>query len=373
MFEASIDILIKNGENVITWVVRNSDHLHRVKGKIKAFFSGIYSLSMRNKMAQKLEAYQPDVVHAHNLYPMFSPSVLVACSQAKVPVVVHCHSYFLTCPVSFHLYKQKICERCTMGSAFNCVLQNCRGNILESFGYSLRHVIARRLRWFKRYATLLIVLSNFARERLIEAGYPDEKLIIIPNVVSEPEKISNCIDGQYIAYVGRLSPEKGVSILLEAARILPNLEFRIAGDGPMRTTLVRNAPANVRFEGWLDSEALSTFYGKARIAVVPSICYETFGLSAADAMAHGVPVVASRLGALPEVLGEQNSGLLFEPGNAYDLAEKIKTLYNAPDTIRDMGATAHEKAIVEYDSDVYYRKLMDCYRIAINKRRRKNG
>ena len=365
MVESSVEILRRQGVDVDTWVVRNADHLRGLKGKVRAFVSGIYSVSMAIEMSRRLKLSRPDVVHAHNLYPLLSPSVLAVCSLAGVPVVVHCHNHFISCPVGSHLRDGNVCERCTRGSVFFCVLHNCRGRMLESIGYALRSGAARWFGWFRRNATIMIVLSDFARKRMAHAGFPDDQLATLPNMVSVPDHDAGRPEGRYIIYAGRLSPEKGISTLLEAASLLPDIEFRIAGDGPLRAVLESCAPPNVRFEGWINKADLSALYREARLAVVPSICYETFGLSAADAMAHGLPVIASRLGALPEVIDHMLTGVLFEPGDTQDLAAKIRTLWDDLEIVHRMGSEGSRKVIREYSTEVYFHRLMAIYQSAI--------
>ena len=140
-------------------------------GKVRAFVCGIYNFSAYQQMAQLLRKDRPDVVHVHNLYPLFSPSVLVACRRAGVPVVMMAnHNYFLTCPISSHLYRGQVCEKCVGGREHHCVLQNCRGSRAESVAYALRSVVARKLRLFHDNVTIQIVHSEFARQRLIRAA-----------------------------------------------------------------------------------------------------------------------------------------------------------------------------------------------------------
>lgn len=369
MVQASVAVLRRHGEEVDLWTVRNRDYLSGLRRKVRAFMSGIYSGAMKREMLRKLEQDKPDVVHAHNLYPILSASVLVACSQAKVPVVVHCHNHFLTCPIGTHLRNGRICEDCASGSVLPCVLNNCRASLPESLAYAMRTAAARWFGWFKNHATLLIVLAEYTRKRLKAFGFADEQLVVLPNVVSLPEMQFDHEHGTYVAYVGRLSHEKGVLQLIEAASALPDIQFRIAGDGPLKAELEGMAPANVRFEGWLNRDEVSELYRGARFAVVPSICYETFGLAAADAMAHGLPVVASRIGGLQEIIDENETGLFFDVDDPRDLVNKITTLWHDRDARSRMGKAAYLKASIEYSEAVYYKRLMEIYRSAIDKQK----
>jgi len=363
--DTTIDILERKGEHVIPWIRRNVDLISGLNSKGRAFFSGIYSRSAQHAMQGIIEAIRPDIVHAHNLYPFLSPSVLVACQHANIPTVLTCHSHLMTCPTTWHFCDGEICERCLGGREYWCFLKNCRRNLFESVGYALRIAVARKLRLFAKNVTLFITASDFIKQRLVEAGFSKDRIVVVPFAISLAASPADPSSGKYIVYAGRLSPEKGVETLIEAAHLLPQLKFLIAGDGPLKNELEDNAPENVTFAGWLNQTQLSDLYQKARLAVVPSTWLEPFGLVVTDAMSNGLPVVASRIAGPSEIVEEGVTGLLFQPGNPADLAEKISNLWAYPNLCRRMGQAGREKAIREYSEDVYYKRLMAVYKKAI--------
>ncbi len=365
MVETTIRVLEDYGDTVIPWIRSNEQEMGRgIAGKVKAFAGGIYSPSAAHDMDAVLDRAEPDIVHAHNIYPLFSPSVLRACRRRGVPVVVHLHSYFLTCPTTFHLHDGKVCDRCLGGREYSCVLHNCRGNVLESIGYAARSAVARKLRLFQDNVTRFIALSQFAKRWLVEQGYRDEQIAVVRNTVPIPEQLASPEGGEYVAFVGRLSVEKGIGTLFAAAR-RTGLPVSVAADVNEAGNMLRGAPSNVTFVDHLHGDALDRFYRAARFVVVPSICRETFGLAAAEAMAHGIPVIASRLGALPELVDDGRTGLLFEPGNDEELATHMQRLWDDADLRRRMGEAARAKAIDEYGADIYYSRLTALYRDAI--------
>ena len=141
--------------------------------------------------------------------------------------------------------------------------------------------------------------------------------------------------------------------------------MRLAGDYSRMPDTLKEAPPNVTFAGWLNRAQLVGFYRNARFSVAPSVCFETFGLVGAEAMSYGLPVIASKIGGLPEIVEDGVTGLLFEPGNAEELADKMKLLWDNPDLCRQMGQAGREKAMREYNEDVYYERLMAAYQRAI--------
>jgi glycosyltransferase involved in cell wall biosynthesis len=363
MYESVIRLLRKEGHEVCVFE-RSSKEIEGLTRKMHALTEGVFSISARKAVALLLAAERPDVVHVHNLYPLISPSVLVACREAQVPVVMSCPNYRLTCPISYHLRKGAICELCCGGREYWCVLKNCRDSVPESFGYALRNAVARKWRLFSDNVTLYVPPTEFVKRRAVDAGLPAQRIVVVPNMISTPSGTDALGEGDYIAYAGRISPEKGIATLLASVQ-LTGLPVRLAGDYSGMPEIVKNASASAKFIGHLNRNQLDGFYRNARFLVVPSVWFEPFGLVVAEAMSRGLPVIASRIGGLPEIIEDGVTGLLFEPGNADDLAEKMKLLWRSPNMCRQMGMAGREKAIREYSEDVYYKRLMVVYKRAI--------
>lgn len=364
MFESISHTLKEKGHDVFV-LERNNRDVRGFGGKMGAFKEGIYSNSAKKAISYILESEHPDIVHVHNVYTLISPSILVACRHFDVPVVIRCADFrFISCPIGNHLSNGSICERCTGGREFWCVLKNCKKNFCESMAYTLRTVVARKLRFFQDNVTLYVPPSEFVKQRLIDADFPQERISVIPNMVSIPDAVENNSNGKYIAYVGRITPEKGIDTLLTAAG-QTGLPVRIAGDNSQMHEFVKMTPLNVQFVGLLNRDQLTGFYQNAHFSVVPSICFETFGLVAAEAMSHGLPVIASKIGALPEIVEDSVTGFLFNPGNAEELAGKMRLLWENPELCRKMGKAARDKVIQQYGKELYYKRLVETYHRAM--------
>ncbi len=337
--------------------------------RFNAFWGGVYNVRTYFEIRDLLKNDRPDVVHVHSVYPMFSPSILTACRQLNVPVVMTVHSHNLTCPTWFHLYKGRICDDCVGGHEYRCITKNCRNNIFESVAYALRSSVARAFKLFHNNVNVLIVLTPFGKERLLQAGYHDDQIAIIPNPTSvavEETSEDRCA-GEYVAFSGRISPEKGVDILLATASRLPEVLFKVAGDGPALPALKAKAPANVEFLGRLGFDDLITFYRMSRALVTPSVWFEPFGMVVVDAMALGVPVIASRIGGLPYLVDDGITGALFEPGSPEDLARQIRRLWEDPQLCEQMGKAGRQKVTQQYSQNAYYYNLMAVYQKAIRR------
>jgi glycosyltransferase involved in cell wall biosynthesis len=171
--------------------------------------------------------------------------------------------------------------------------------------------------------------------------------------------------GSYVLYVGRLRQEKGVPSLVAASKQLPKIPFKAVGDYKRMQYLLAEAPSNFNFIGYVDEQRLNELYVNSRFVVVCSICYEGFPGVLLEAMLHGKPVICSRIGGLPEIVDDGITGLLFEPGNPDDLAEKIAYLYRRPQLCRQMGKAGRDKWLREYSPEKYYERLMAAYEKAI--------
>ena len=366
MMVSRIGMLLRDRGHEVLELVRSSSQINYLRwGKARAFFSGVYRHRSRVEFRAVAGTREVDAVHVQNLYPLISPSVLLEASKRNVPVVMRCANYRLLCPNGLFMTDGKACERCAGGSEWWCLLKNCEQSLPKSLGYALRNYVARRFRLFLDNVTIYICQTEFQKAKLVTAGFPRHRITVIPNMsVPNGFQPSNGL-GDHAGYVGRLSPEKGITDFLAAARMLANVKFRAAGSLARMPDLSEQASANLKFVGHLEQETLDRFYSACRMLVVPSVCYEGFPSVIIDAMVRGKPVVCSRIGGLPEIVDDGVTGLLFEPGNAADLAEKIRYLWDRPALCRQMGRAGREKALREYSPEKYYERLMAVYERAM--------
>ena len=337
-------------------------------GKAQAFLSGIYNPFARQEVVRFIEDYRPDVAHVHNLYPLFSPSVLGGLRSQGIPIVMTVHNHFHTCPTADHLFDGEICEKCVGGREYHCAIQNCRRNVLESLGYSVRSVVARGLRFFTANVDVTIALNEFARGRLLMAGFAPERVVVLPNSVEIPDQPADAHAGGYAMFSGRMCPEKGVATLLEAARRTAEIPVRLFGGGPTLEEHRNVAPENADFRGQVDATEIAEAYRGARFLVVPSRWFEGCPLVILEAMSFGLPVIASRIGGLPELVDEGVTGMLFEPGNSEELADKMAALWRDPGLCQEMGEAGRRKAAREFGEKDHWIRLKEIYELAMTAR-----
>jgi glycosyltransferase involved in cell wall biosynthesis len=362
-------VLSQNGHS--PWLMMKSSRVleNSIVKRMNAFWGGVYNVRSYYEMRRLLKKDRPAVVHIHGVYPMFSPSVLVACRREGVPVVMTVHNYNLTCPTWYHVYKGQVCEDCVGGHEYRCVLKNCRNNILESTAYALRSGVARRFRLFHDNVSVLIALTPFAKGKLLQAGFREDQIVVVPNPASVKDAPTNASAGEYVALAARLSPEKGIDTFLAAATQMPDVPFKVAGDGPVLAEMKAKAPRNVEFLGRLGPNELPNFYERSRMVVVASLWFEQFPMVVLEAMARGLPVIASRIGGLPGIVEEGVTGILFKPGNAWALVQEIRRLWEDPLLCSRMGSAGRKKALREYTEETYFQNLMTVYQTAIHRTR----
>lgn len=363
-WDEAIRISREGGIDVEEFFRHSRDIAPNIFGKINAFVSGLYSRSAVVDFRRKLAEVKPDVVHVHELYPLISPWILKDCVKQKVPVVFTCYDYRMTCPVVTHFHKGELCVRCQNGFEwFWPVVNNCRGHHLESLAYGLRNWVARTNRLFLDNVSQFIVLSDFQKDWFVnEVGIESERISVNPCSLALPDEVGDPSKGDYVGFAGRFATEKGVDLLVEAAR-RAKLPVKLAGDAPTHPAIREGDPVEcVMISG---REALSHFYRNARMIVVPSIWFETFGLVAAEAMSYGIPVVASRFGALKSTVKDGVSGLLFEMNNPDDLAEKMLTLWNDTELCKTLGQGGRREVKERFDPKLQFSQLQEVYEKAI--------
>ena len=372
-----------SGEEVVVQGLRNllDAHGHEVRsyfrssaeltsmtfGAALAFFSGIYNPWAIRDIQAMIAEERPDIVHIHNLYPIISPAVLPVIRQAGVPIVMTVHNYRLICPNGLFMRNGIICEKCIGGREFYCIIHNCENQLLKSAGYALRNWVARKNAYFMENISIFACLTGFQKVKLMAGGFPGNKIRVIPNTVdiTTESVAASCPPGEYVGFIGRISPEKGVHLLMDSSRKLSDIPFRAAGAVDRMPEMTAMAASNFIFDGHLNKIALNEFIRNSRFIVLPTLCYEGFPTVIVEAMIMGKPVICSCIGGLPEIVEDNVTGCLVEPGNKRDLAEKIRWLWQHPDICEKMGQAGREKAIRHYSSERHYASLLKMYQDAI--------
>lgn len=329
-------------------------------GKIKGFVAGIYSPGGVRAMREALERENPDVVNVHNLYPFISPAALRECKRAGVPVIMTVHNFRLICPTGLFMRNGGPCEYCLeKGNEWGCVKFNCENSILKSIGYAARNAVARLKRHYIDCVDKFACITDFQRRKLIEAGFPAEKVILIPNSVDVTDESMPPV-GDYVAFCGRLSREKGIDMIIDIARRHSEIPFKLAGEC-RESNLIENLPSNVELVGYKTGNELTEFYRNARFMVMASRWYEGFPMSILESAQHHKAVIGPDHGGFTEIIGkgEDAIGMLFEPRNGDALDASVNRLWNDEDLTVELGQKAYSKLISQYSTEVIAKKWDD--------------
>jgi glycosyltransferase involved in cell wall biosynthesis len=357
-------LLRQSGHEVELFTAYNSEISSLVK-KFRTFKNTVYNEGVRRRLAEGLKRDRPDVVHVHNTFPLLSPSVYDACADASLPVVQTLHNFRSFCANGQLLRNGHNCELCLDGRPYRAIAYRCyRDSLVGSLAAANTIIYHNRNRTWSTKVTRFIALSAFARSKFALAGLPEDRIVVKPNFVDAPARPPLSHRGG-ILYAGRLSREKGVSHLINAISGT-DIQLRILGDGPERAALERDAPSNVVFEGRVSSQRVREAMQSAKILVVPSICFENMPLSVVEAFANGLPVIASKLGSLRELVDDRVTGRLVAPADPAALKTTITEMLGNTRRLTAMGAAARDRYECLYTAERNIDQLNTIYEDAIH-------
>lgn len=336
--------------------------------RLRAAVSFVHSPEAVAKIDDLIRIEKPDVLHCHNVYHQLTPSIVRRARHLGVPVVLTLHDYKTVCPVYTRLRNGVPCTECSTAGFERVLVNRCSGGSLGRsallWAEARYHAAMRSYEQVDRF----VAPSRFMRDAVIGRLGAD-KVVRIPNGI-DASRIAPCdSDDGYVLFVGRVSSEKGVETLLRAqAAAGDSWTLKIAGTGPLLDELKARYP-RAHFVGHLTGEKLGAVTRGAAIVVVPSQWHENCPLSILEAMANGKPVVASRIGGIPELVRHGVTGLLFEPGNIAELAAHVRTLLDDTGLRRRLGARARTLVETEHSSRAHAAALWSLYHDVITARK----
>lgn len=362
-------LLEENGHEVMQFTADSAELAgYSLSRKARSFLQLPYNLETTSRLAQFLKTHRPDVSHVHNVFPLLSPSVYVALKRHGIPVVQTIHNYRFLCPNGLFFTHGRVCQDCLHDGLIAAVRNKCmHDSRLVSAMYAAAVGIAWRTGNLPDNIDRYISLNRFGANMLAAGGVPEHKIRICGNFV---ERIAGAPapKKRYILYLGRLSPEKGLWTLFKALRKTAGVALKIAGTGPLTDELnnyvKKNPDMNVEFVGFVHGSEKERLIGEALCTVVPSEWYENFPVSVLESLAHGTPVIASRMGGLPEMVDHDQTGLLFTAGNDDELAVCLTKIWDDEGKVNRMAITALSAARSRFGSDMHYQQLTDIYQDA---------
>lgn len=364
--EAERALLENAGHAVALYQRSNADVA--LGGRLKLAVDTVWSNRTTADIDQLVEKFAPDVIHVHNTLALISPSVYWAAARASVPVVQTLHNFRLMCPQGMLLRDGAVCEDCVGKLPWRAVVHRCyRGSMGASAVVATTLSVHRWMGTFRDKVTRFIALNEFCRDKFVESGLPAARIRIKPNFLDLPTAVAYAAQARAGGlFVGRLTEEKGVRVLLEALRSCPSLTVNVVGTGDLEGEV--SAAAGVSLLGFKPLDEILRLMHAASYLVLPSIWFENFPRTIVEAYACSLPVIASRLGALPEIIRDGETGLLFDPNSPDDLAAKLLWASEHPVEMLKMGQRA--KACYErlYTPEANYNALSNIYAESIESR-----
>lgn len=325
----------------------------------------VYSLEAQRKLKRLLQDFPADVAHLHCIYHHLSPSIISTLRDAGVPVVLTAHDLKIACPAYKMLNDAGICERCKGGNLLNVVKHRCvRGSLGASAIVMVESVVHRWLNTYQGQLNKVVVPSRFFMEKFIEWGWPRDKFVHIPNYVDATrfEPAYDALD--YFLYFGRLAPEKGVATLMRAAKAA-GVKLKIAGTGPIESdlhALQAELQGDIEFLGYRSGAELHALIRGAKAMVLPSEWYENAPMSVLESYALGTPVIGARIGGIPEMVVDGETGWSFESGSVEELTALLSTLASAPASkLGEAGRSAREHVVNRFNRSGYVQATLAMY------------
>ncbi len=350
----------------------------KVLSKIKNGFKAIYSAEAYKKLTKLINETKPDIAHVNLFCHQLTPSILFALKKADIPIVYTSHDYKLVC-ANYKLFNHdSVCRKCIKGSFRHCLMNKCHKDSRAASGIvTLESYIYKFLNTYDNI-NKIICPSNFMYNILSEAGYDNSRLVMLHNflgadIFKSRVSVLDGLKSNTVLYVGRLSDEKGLDTLLDASKLLSEkISLKIIGTGPLEEHLKQRIRdeglENIELGGFVSGRQLYNEIRAAKCTVIPSKCYEIFGLTIIESFAMGTPVIGSDIGGISELIKPGRTGYLFEPGNAAELSYCVSSLMlldneNYEVMVRNCTAEA-----VKYSPGSYYNELLKVYQSVIEQK-----
>ncbi|MBI1767592.1 MAG: glycosyltransferase family 4 protein [Bacteroidetes bacterium] len=364
VFESEGELLSKHGHFVERLVFENST----IRTFVDEYLSGlkaIYNPQSAWEFRDKIMHFNPDIIHVHNFVPLVSPAIFFVAKEFNIPIILTLHNYRLICPSATLVYKGKIYEQ-SIHSLFpvDAIMKGVyRNSKLQTAAVAIMVALHNLIGTWKNKVDFYITLSNFAKEkfRTSALAIPEERLVVKPNFVPD-FGIGHSMRNDELLFIGRLVEEKGIQILLKAIKIL-QFNLTIIGDGPLRKLVTDAAKTNpnIHYLGFQDKASIANHLKKCKALIFPSIWYEGFPLTILEAFSTGTLVIASRLGAMAEIIQDRVNGLLFEAGNEIALANKIVEMDAEPEWAKHLAENARLSYLQHYTPEKNYGLLVRIY------------
>ena len=363
--EREKNLLLENNHEVIQLIRKNNNEIKNIWDQLIVSKNLTYSKKSEKIVDEKIKFTKPDIVHIHNFFPLWSPSILNSCKKNKIPVVMSIHNYRLVCANGALYRNGKICELCPKNGLHNAIYYRCyQDSLIKTLPVvNLISTFRKKKIWNKM--NKLIVNTEFAKKKFISFGIPEDKLAVKANFIEEDYKINDSESNKedFIIYIGRLSKEKGLELLIKAWEKI-DFKLKIFGDGPLKqkiSNLIKNNE-KIELNNFIPNHEVSKQMAKAKFLIFPSEWYEGFSITLLEAFVNKLPVLSSNIGSMQEIIEDNINGILFKSGDVHDLIDKINKMIKNPDLLNNIKDKAYEKYQTLYSKKKNYEILVNIYK-----------
>lgn len=374
VLESELKLLEKMGENVDI-LLFNNDNINSAISKIKFGLYSFYNPNSSRLLKEKIDKFQPDIIHVHNFFPIASPSLFYVANEKKIPIVMTIHNYRLICPNAMFFREEKVCEDCISKSfAMDGVIHGCyRDSKLQTlFLASMTWFHTKNHTWQNR-VDKYIALTHFAKNKFLNSSLKlnSSKIEIKPNFV-----VDNGFDlekEEYCLFVGRLSKEKGIDILLKSFQDSTR-KLMIIGTGPMLKTVEEHSKknSNIEYLGFQSIDFIIDKLKKAKASIFTSIWYEGMPMTILESFSTATPVLCGDIGGPAEIVENERTGFTYKIGNSMELQSTIERLYNEPELYTTLCKNARKKFEEKYSEEKNYTQLINIYKKVIDEKKENN-
>jgi glycosyltransferase involved in cell wall biosynthesis len=368
VFENERDMLERAGHEVLTYTAHNKN-INGFFSSLRTIVNMFFSLSHYNNIKETIIAYEPEIVHVHNYFPLISPSVFYCCKKLNIPVVHTLHNYRPICPTALLMHKGDITEKSiTDGPWWTVKHKVYRESFVGTLFLALMISLHKNISTWGKKVDGFICLTNFAKDIYIASGWPENKIFVkpnfVPNIASDIDK-AILGDERFAVFVGRLSEEKGIHLLLEAWECVP-YKLIVIGSGPLDGHIGNDNP-NVIFTGNKDKSSVLKYIKAAEFLVMASTWYEGLPMVLIEAFSQGTPVLVPALGGMNEVVSDGFNGIKFIPGDSASLSDNALRLFHSSDLIEKLGKNAFSIYLKHYSENSNLSNLISIYEDVILK------
>ena len=370
VFESEVELLRANGHPVDTLTFHNDGIEDNALGKLKLAASLVHNADSASALERKIRAFNPDVIHIHNLFPVGSPALLSVAAAYGVPVVMTLHNYRLICANALLYRDGEVCQDCVHKTVpMPGIVRGCyRGSCLQTAGLATMTSTHKMLHTWQNKVARYITLTDFARNRILDSSLHlrNEQVVVKSNFMFDP--LAKDTDGAsrdekpHALFIGRLSEEKGMDTLLEAFQESGD-PIRIIGGGPYEAQVKAAAEVcpNIQYLGFQEKPRIMAELQSAACLVFPSVWFEGFPMTLVEALAMGTPAVVSAIGGLPEIIEDGYNGLHVTPGHPVDVVQQTQRLLQDSNLQKTLAENARQRYLQRYTPDRNYQQLQAIY------------